>query len=844
MKRREYLQHGRVTASAVVIDAGLVGVPEAQRRVMDLYQPGTQVQTLDQRRWLVTFPEPQVLEAALAPGMLLVDRSGRLIGAPELGASVDDLAYWSGGSIHISHRPALPTVDPSGWLDVAALPIQPLTAVTLPLQRSPEDPPPAKALDLRKLAHVPQRSAASVAIGQELATGRSARAGRGTGTGTGGAAVAGLLARSRAAFSSALAGLVLRSPLAGEVSRRHAKYLEELTKEFGSGDLEEALRNAIPLGGLGGSAMSLRVPQRRSELRIGFQRAGARGRVPYGLSVYQHLQQTYRRAAERLEQAGRIDEAAFAFAELLNSPAECIALLERHQRFELAAQIAEDRKLDPTLVVRLWWLAGNRDRAVSLARRHNVFSSAIERLNAADPVHGRELRLEWVKALEGAGNLVGAVEAGWPDPQVRHLLTGLVERGLGLGGPSGAAMHAYLLGLQSTDEAATRVRDLLESIDPVDWSTLRAFLVALADSPSEPVLDREICTLALRALVRSGRRDWDAATTRAYRELRSRADPTLVADLPATGGSARGAAVVECPELLPGLVPIFDAAPMPDGRTLVALGETGCRLVTPDGRTAARWTVPTHRIVMADHGGTALLISRRGDLEAIHVLDLTTRKVRYYGAIRATEWADTYDGSIWAVVGAGIAFYDMLADEPSVIWRELEPTAICRRLARDARAMTALVLIGEEKGKKRHLELWTWELPGMRLLRRETVEPPALTANALLLPDGGLIWTLEDGSAVASTVGSRVGSPVPDAGNLVTSQGYVARLVPRETALTDVTLQVGVLGGPSCLRAKLGAEGANLRALSGRVALWDASGRLLTADLVTGRLVTAARLLA
>lgn len=106
------------------------------------------------------------------------------------------------------------------------------------------------------------------------------------------------------------------------------------------------------------------------ELRIGFQRAGARGRVPYGLSVYQHLQQTYRRAAERLEQAGRIDEAAFVFAELLNSPAECIALLERHQRFELAAQIAEDRKLDPTLVVRLWWLAGNRDRAVMIARRH------------------------------------------------------------------------------------------------------------------------------------------------------------------------------------------------------------------------------------------------------------------------------------------------------------------------------------------------------------------------------------------------------------------------------------------------------------------------------------------
>jgi hypothetical protein len=811
---------------------------------MDLYQPGTQVQTVDQRRWLVTFPEPRVIEAAVAPGLLLVDRSGRLIGAPELGASVNDLAYWSGGSIRVAHRPALPTVDPSDWIDVGALPIQPLTTVTLPLQRSREDPPPAKALDLRKLAHVPQRSDASVAIGEELATGRSARAGRGTAAGAGGASVASLLARSRAAVSSALAGLVLRSPLAGEVNRRHAQYLEKLTAEFGSGDLEEALRNAIPLGGLGSSAMSLRVPQRRSELRIGFQRAGARGQVPYGQNVYQYLQQTYRRAAGRLEQAGRIDEAAFVFAELLNSPQECIALLERHQRYELAAQIAEDRKVDPTLVVRLWWLAGNRDRAVILARRHNVFASAIERLSGTDPVHGRELRLEWVKALERAGNLVGAVEAGWPDPQVRHLLASLVERGLGLGGPSGAAMHAYLLALESTQEAGSRAQDLLESIDPTDWSTLRAFLVALADSPSEPVLDREICTLALRSLVRSGRRDWDAATSRAYRELRSRADPTLVADLPATGGSARGAAVVECPELLPGLLPIFDAAPMPDGQTLVALGETGCRLVAADGRTAARWSVPTHRIVMADHGGSALLISRRGDLEAIHVLDLTIRKVRYYGAIRATEWADTYDGSIWAVVGAGIAFYDMLADEPSVIWRELDPTANCRRFARDARAMAALSLTGEDKGKMRRWELWTWELPGMRLLRRETFEPPASTTNALLLPDGSLIWSLEDGSAVGSTVGSRLGVPVLDASNLVTSQGYVARFVPREMALTDVTLQVGAIGGLSCLSAKLGAEGANFRALSGRVALWDASGRLFTADLVTGRLLTVSRLLA
>ena len=87
---------------------------------------------------------------------------------------------------------------------------------------------------------------------------------------------------------TAIAQRVMRSPAAGFVNRKHAQYIEELTRQFRSGDLDEALHRAIPLGGELSAALSLKLPQRRTDLQIS---AGGRSAtsVPYGSTIQQHL---------------------------------------------------------------------------------------------------------------------------------------------------------------------------------------------------------------------------------------------------------------------------------------------------------------------------------------------------------------------------------------------------------------------------------------------------------------------------------------------------------------------------------------------------------------------------
>ena len=69
------------------------------------------------------------------------------------------------------------------------------------------------------------------------------------------------------------------------------------------------------------------------------------------------MRELYARTAKQLEQAGRIDDAAFVYFELLHDNLAGVALLERHRRYATAAEIAEARELDPALVVRLWFVA-------------------------------------------------------------------------------------------------------------------------------------------------------------------------------------------------------------------------------------------------------------------------------------------------------------------------------------------------------------------------------------------------------------------------------------------------------------------------------------------------------
>src|SRR5262249_26377745 len=202
------------------------------------------------------------------------------------------------------------------------------------------------------------------------------------------------------------ARVLVWSRLAPLVGRRHAEYLARMLEMFDSNQLDDALRHAIPLNNALESALrqpALRTPSPRKDLAIVPARAPAATSLGLGADLFDGLRQRYRRAFERLVLMGEIEKAAFVLAELLNANEEAVSFLERHHKFRLAAEIAEARRLPPGLVIRQWFLAGERGHAVRVARKTGAFADAVVRLERTHEHEARALRLVWADALASAG---------------------------------------------------------------------------------------------------------------------------------------------------------------------------------------------------------------------------------------------------------------------------------------------------------------------------------------------------------------------------------------------------------------------------------------------------------
>jgi hypothetical protein len=359
-----------------------------------------------------------------------------------------------------------------------------------------------------------------------------------------------------------LARLGLKSPLGPMLRDRHERYLRELTAKFERRQWDDALRDAIGLGGSTGPA-TLGLPRRRTRPLVPTPRESPGGRsVPYGADVGEHLERLYRNAAEQLERDGRIIEAAFVFADLLGEPLGAISLLERHDQLAVAAELAEGRRLDPDLVVRLWWRAGQRDRAVDVARTRGGFARAVERLAATDQAGASELREAWVLSRRRAGDLVGAVEAAWPDERLRPLVTAELRAAAGLGGRLEGWALAHLAAHRPERADLDRALTVLGDRDPATAERRAELLLTAARLPGDDALaDRELASAAVTTLLRDASHIDETAGRDAYRTLRDRADPILAADLPKLGSwpSSRPGSLKATMPLAPGQLAVHDA---------------------------------------------------------------------------------------------------------------------------------------------------------------------------------------------------------------------------------------------------------------------------------------------
>ncbi|HZM81000.1 MAG TPA: bpX6 domain-containing protein [Candidatus Limnocylindrales bacterium] len=838
-----------VDAAGFLIDVDLIGPAEATRRIIEYWQDGAQLRVWPDGRWLLVLPSPVTIRLDRSPGLALPKVGLNPAQLPEV-----ELPFDLG---HLTRYPLQPleTVPPT---DILATPA-PVHAPDL--RRVAEiGPPPRRrrvrsgsgslgsvsgpALDkvwqtLLALAAIaalllwwaggtPNPSAICVPVMVGLIVGligalRSR--GRGSVAAQGGSAAGGGLAARRRSgrLRGWLAARAFTSPFGYLLARRHLAYLQRVERAFQRRDWEQALREAVPLGGVGG-ILSITLPQAWLGRLSPSLTGRSTGRALGVTGVELIFTDVYRRAAAELEQAGQIEKAAYVLADLLDTPTDAVHLLERHKMYRLAAQLAEGRRLEPALAVRLWWQSGDRQRAVDLALLRGAFAAALDRLGDTSPQLSRQLRTAWIESRREAGDHLGALAAAWPDPRLRQAGVADIQQVMTLGGPAGAHALAYLLNLHSDNNSRNAARALMASRDPALRPAQDRFLTAFATlAASQPVHDRQIATAAVVAMTLSG---YPASRRKSFDGLGKRADRVTVADLPKPSALPKTLAPNHtCVPLALGDLPVHDAAWI-GGRLLLAHGGHGVRLVRPDGHQVARWDVPAHQLVVADSATRVMLIAVGQQIHEFHELDLARRRVRRYAALRVSAVASTYDGSILTVTDEdGIAFLATGEDKPRVIWRELDRYHRVVLLERAPSGISALVRV-PNSGKH---ELWTWNAPAALLRQRPAVDLTAIRYATVLA--SGHVVTLADTNLNLLHNGQwrkRIAPAETTATLLASGDAYA--LVEPQTDHIRVTVRRGDNPQPLA-HLHMPQPPAGLRASADRVVIWGQDARVVAIDL-------------
>jgi hypothetical protein len=880
------MHRGSVFASGLAISTVLTGEPEGRARLLHLGR----CDVFRVNDFLVAkFAEPTRLAAADAPGAVLV-KYGRLLSmallTPDEIIALETLEeavvlVVGGAALRIPLNDGV-REDMSNWLDVSRFVldtgVQPLgEVVTVPRAAV------SSAKDAREVMGLAPIEAQTNELIQALLKRKEAEEGaarapsllqellalfsRGQRSGT---AVAGydptvpqnamarppLLSRLKAATAQ----MLWSSRLASFLGRQHAKYLNQVMDMFDANDLDAALRHAIPLNAdieAASKGLPLWTPRARKNLTISQKGLASGTSLNLELSFFEMLRIRYRRAFERLSAAGEIEKAAFVLAELLNAAGEAVDFLERHRRFHLAAEIAEAKKLDAALVVKLWFLAGERGRAIRIARVTGAFSYAVLKLESFHKEEADALRLLWAKTLVSGGHYGAAVDAVLPVENTRHFIADWIERAIETGGVMGARMLARKVKL--FPERFEEVRDRAEILLTAEDEEQKIAAVEYARELIKHPLSVEDRMLAHSAVRRFLQRDNEPL---ARDLLLVCGDPILRADarLPHLRGWPHENRTVALQDLdVPleihrcaadrGAIEIFDAAALPGGRMLVAAGETGVFLLSGDGRIQMRFAEPAHRLVISDQADRAILLARRGEIYRLSRLDIANRRVSTWCDGRFDVFAPDFDGLNWFVGREGAAYaIDATAKGWEHIWKVDEAEAVVRAIARSTMALS--IKVDWPRRRAPNSEAWTYELPSLTLRRRQDTH--SVNVDHVLhcvAPNGKLAgWQFSEDNTPFKLFS--------DSGWINLSHYDRTDEVSAPTIADKwFALQVSAVGGNrihlfDCAagreRARFHLEGAgercHIRIHGERIVVCDGAGRILALSLTSGGIISEHRL--
>jgi hypothetical protein len=499
----------------------------------------------------------------------------------------------------------------------------------------------------------------------------------------------------------------------------------------------------------------------------------------------------------------------------------------------LAAELAEARRLNPELIVRLWMAAGNEARAIRVARISGCFQNAVAAMQSKNPVLASRLVKLWAESEVRRGNLSGAVDILWSDASLRQETVPLLEQLLAGSVPAAARAIPRLLSLKP-DRAKELRPELLSILEATGEDGAMARL-ALGEgfNQHKPAGRGGIS----RGLARQLFLDTQSFGTPESVGRALYSDPLLSATMP------RASFVPEMPFRKiestlyaddRGSRPILDAVLLASGEMVVALGEAGFKILNARGATVFQDAMPLHRLIPTERG-LVIGLTLRDSYIILQLVDPWRRTVKTLGEYTFRLWADSSDGDRLFVVEEGHLCALDLHESGRSLWRSGHLGQIQALNCRE-NLLGMTLLFEDQLGVE--LQKWSYEVPRMLLRARERVNMEAGAIQALPL-------LAEQSVVVAQSVGPVESSP--DRMRLVLDDATWKEFVPGSMAASGVIGAQGnlliVWEGQSVVGWRLSRVGSvkatqvfsmqwvgsrpKLRVRNEQVVAWDETGRLL-----------------
>jgi hypothetical protein len=244
-------------------------------------------------------------------------------------------------------------------------------------------------------------------------------------------------APKRGGLLDKLRGLALwNTPLGNTLRRDIQRHLDQINGMLDRGDVDRALKRAMSLARdeqakkPQNNRLITAPPKPRATLDFDLNRDTENTVSIPGHWGFETLRTKYEKLAEDLSHKGDHRRAAFIYAELLDMTKQALGELEKIKAYEDAAKLATARKENGLTIARLWFLAGEKEIALLMARRHNCMAD-LAQISRKDADFSTFVRMHWVEDLIAQGDLPRAVQESADHPRLAD--THLIALGKAIG---------------------------------------------------------------------------------------------------------------------------------------------------------------------------------------------------------------------------------------------------------------------------------------------------------------------------------------------------------------------------------------------------------------------------